>query len=111
MTFFSRAASICSQGFKTVAGEIANAMEPILACVTCVLPVRFIRGVWATALSRRKILLCAQLQITDYLVAAGLPLKMDLGVRDEPDSVGRWETFLNGPKISTFSDHCNAPFT
>jgi hypothetical protein len=32
MTFFSRAASIWSQGFRAVAGVIANAIELFLAC-------------------------------------------------------------------------------
>src|ERR1700739_987527 len=45
MTFFSRAARICSQGLRAEAGEIANAIELILAGVTCVLPCEFNRAV------------------------------------------------------------------
>jgi hypothetical protein len=44
MTFFSSAAKICSQGLITVAGEVANAIELILACVACLLPELFICG-------------------------------------------------------------------
>jgi hypothetical protein len=44
MTFFSSAARIWSQGLITVAGEVANAIELILACVAYLLPEQFIRG-------------------------------------------------------------------
>jgi hypothetical protein len=44
MTFFSSAARIWSQGLSTVAGEVANTIELILACVACLLPEWFICG-------------------------------------------------------------------
>src|ERR1035437_10370998 len=56
MTFFSRAARICIQGLSGGAGDVANAILPILTCVAFIFTVRFIRGVLATALPWRKAL-------------------------------------------------------
>jgi hypothetical protein len=44
MTFISNAERIWSQGLIAGAGETANAIVLILACVICELPVWFIRN-------------------------------------------------------------------
>jgi hypothetical protein len=76
MTFFSRAARIWSQGLRTVAGEVANAIDKFLAGAAYGLAIWFIRTISATALLGREGLgLSVRLILTDYMVAAGLPLK------------------------------------
>jgi hypothetical protein len=57
MTFFSSAAKIWSQGLITVAGEVANAIELILACVACLLPELFICGTLSKGILMAKRLL------------------------------------------------------
>ena len=56
MTFISNAERIWSQGLTAGAGETANAIVLILACVVCKLPVRLIRRILTIRLRQRKAL-------------------------------------------------------
>ncbi len=78
-----------------VAGEIANAIELILACVACVLPVGYICGVLEMAIAwREAVTLLVHLLITECLAAADLAPEFDLGAMDKTRTVGRLENFV-----------------
>jgi hypothetical protein len=49
ITFFSKAERICSHGLRAEAGEIANAIERILAGVAYLMPCEFNHAVEAMA--------------------------------------------------------------
>jgi hypothetical protein len=69
---------------RTVAGDVANAIDLILACAACLLPKWLIHAKLATALLWQIAKwLSARLQMTDYLVGAGLALKVELGAVDK----------------------------
>jgi hypothetical protein len=76
ITFFSKAARIWSQGLRAELGEVANAIVQILACAACGTPGWSICEILAAAPSWRKKWSSVSLWITDYLIAAGLPLKI-----------------------------------
>jgi hypothetical protein len=84
----------------------------ILACAACVLPFRFILSLWGNSyLPTQSFCFPSEHRSTHYLLAAGLPVKKHFGAVDKIRSVGRLETFFNGPDSSTFGGCCNQFFT
>ncbi len=111
ITFFSRAARICSQGLRAEAGEIANAIERILAGATCVLPCEFNRAVKAMAHASSEVIAHPHLLTENMPDGRWSASEKHCEARVEIHSVGRSETFLNGPDGSTFRVRCNPSFT
>ena len=77
------------------------------------LPFRIIRENFGNgSLLAQKRWLCVQLLLTEYLAAAGVPLKnFRAGAVDKFVPWGAGKLLLNGPDSSTFSGSCNASFT
>ncbi len=76
-------------------------------CITGSVHPRF----WKQTLSWREALAFRQNAVYRLPGCRWSAPEFDLGAVDEFRSVGRWETFLNGPDSSTFQPRCNHPFT
>jgi hypothetical protein len=95
MTFFSKAARIWIQGLRTVAGEVANAIEanPCLRRLCNAGPVHP-SSLGNGSPGAQSLRFVPETPLTNCLLAAGLPLKKPLGLWMKNRSVGRWETFV-----------------